>query len=514
MKISIRTMVELFIPLFLLNIILRNQVVSNEIGVDSFLMHAMANSITEYGSAKWTLDPLSYFGLYPASYTSAMQFLVSGFSQLSGLEMRWTIFLYCLIIGLISMFASYLMASEIFDDDLYKILTAFALPLSPGVLGYSTWTIPTRGLFVMLAPLFIFLLLRCRKSLKFVPLTLIFGFLLFTVHHLFYFLLPVIGAFFILYCTFLLKDKLRISDQPIIQKYLPFFIIMGFGFMFSIPFFTGKFIEQTRYAPVYINYIRYVGLLFIPAIGGFLYLVFKRNKEFGEWFLILSLMFLTVFVYEQTYMKWFIPIFAIPFASMGLFNIIKDSKNKIVATKVFMLFIIGSIIFSGYYQYINIYEEDAYSERYLEKSVFETGLWVQNHITETATTNDIQFGRRIASVADTSHILTDSTILNEVYGFYNVNISNFERHPITSEDFWFSGYKGKDYGLIKWERVQKGTDDDTSVKFFVENTRANGNIIWNHKIVPSPLLKDARSQNKIYDNEISNIWTLNWDDET
>jgi len=190
MKLSKKSKIELFSLLIILSVILRFQVVPNEIFPDSFLMHIMTNSLTEYGYAGWWLHPLSVFGLYPASYTSTMQFLLSGISQTTGLEMRWVIFLYCVFIGLLSMFTSYLMAGEIFDNDLFKLLVAFGFSTSPGVLAYTTWTIPTRGLFVVLAPLLIYMLLKCRLSIKYIPLTFILTTFLFATHHLFYFLIP------------------------------------------------------------------------------------------------------------------------------------------------------------------------------------------------------------------------------------------------------------------------------------------------------------------------------------
>lgn len=512
MKIPIKNKIAILSCLFILNIILRNQVVFNEIGIDSTLMHLMVNSLSEYGSAKWILDPLSIFGIYPASYTSAMHFLLSGFFQLSALDMRLIIYSYCIIIGLFSMATSYLMASEIYDDDLYKLLVAFAFSLSPGVLGYTTWTIPARGLLVILVPLFIFMILRCRKSFKYVPLTLILGLFLFSTHHLFYFLFPVIFAFVLLYVMSKVMHKNTTFGQLSINS-LPIITIIGFVLMFFIPFFTGKFIEHTRYSAFYISYLRYTGLFFIPALGGIAYLIFKRYKSFSEWFLVLSLMFLTVFVYEQTYMKWFLPIFIISFAGIGVINIINNYSRMPLISCVIFLFIVLSVAFSGYYQFINDYDDYAYIEKYIEDSIYETGLWSKAHLNEPATSNDVYFGRLIFSVSDTSHILTDSTILNNVHGFYSINVSDFERYPITSEEFWFSGYKGKDYGLIKWERVQKRWEDDYSIKYFIENNRANGRIIWNHKNTVSPLLEFAHSQNKIYDNEVASIWTLDWSNE-
>ena len=324
MKLSNKAKFMLFTSLIILNILLRFQIEPHEIGVDSFKMHIMVNSISEFGYAKWIIHPLSIIGLYPASYTSTMHFLISGVSQSTDIYNESIIFLYCVIIGLLSMFTAYLMAGEIVDNDVFKFLAALGFSTVPAVLGYSTWTMPSRGLFLILAPMLIFLLLRCRKSLKFVPLFFFLAFFLIATHHLFYFLLPAFFSFFILIISF---DKYIYSKRiRIPEKIMPLFFIVGFIIMFLIPFLTGRFIENSRYASIDISYLRYGGILIIPAFGGLIYLIFKNNKRFEEMFLLLTLILLTTFVYLQSYMKMLLPVFLIPLACIGLINMLKLNK--------------------------------------------------------------------------------------------------------------------------------------------------------------------------------------------
>ena len=122
MKFSNKTKIELFTLLTILNIILRIQVVPNEIGVDSFLVHMLANSISEFGYAKWVLHPTSFLGMYAYSEVSAVPFFISGICQSTGIEMRWVIFHYGILIGLLSMFTAYIMAGAIIDDDIFKFI--------------------------------------------------------------------------------------------------------------------------------------------------------------------------------------------------------------------------------------------------------------------------------------------------------------------------------------------------------------------------------------------------------
>lgn len=512
MNLSNKVKCMLFGFLVILNIILRFQVVSHEIGYDSFLMHIMANSLTEFGYAKWFLNPLSVFGLYPASYTSTMQFLLSGISLCSGIDMRWVIFLYCVFIGLLSMCTAYLMAGEIIDNDLFKFLAAFGFSTSLGVLGYTTWTIPTRGLLVVLAPLLIYLLLKCRTSIKYVPLTLLLAIFLSATHHLFYFLIPAFFAFFILTICFKLKNHINIKIPEKLILFIPF---GGFLCMFSIPFFTGRFIEHSRYASIDINYVRYMGILIIFAIGGLAYIILKRDKCFGEWFLLLTLILLTTFIYQQTYMKWFLPIFLVPLAGIGLINVLRASEKRKFILPVVTIFLIMSISFSAYYQFIHFLpasETSQINERYVEESTYKTGRWMKDNINGSAAiSNDELFGNRIFAASETTHLLTPATLADQIYGFISINISEYKRYPITEEDFWFTGYEGPAVGENVWESVHllRRSPHEFNISHVVENAKCEGNVLWHHTSNPLELLQLAYNEkNCIYDCGNINTWEL------
>jgi len=505
MKLSNKAKFMLFTSLIILNILLRFQTEPHEIGVDSFKMHIMTNSISEFGYAKWIIHPLSIIGLYPASYSSTMQFLISGISQSMGFDNESILFLYCVFLGLLSMFTAYLMAEEIVDNDFFKFLAAFGFSTVPAVLGYSTWTMPTRGLFVVLAPMLIFLLLRCRKSLKFVPLTFFLAVFLFATHHLFYFLLPAFFSFFIIISL----DK-YVNSMRIPEKIMPLFFIFGFIIMFLIPFLTGRFIESSRYASIDISYLRYVGILIIPALGGLIYLIFKNNKSFEEMFLLLTLIFLTIFVYQQTYMKMFLPVFMIPLACIGLINILKLPGSKKYLSSIFILFLLLQLTFAGYYQFIQDYSVSPFNERYIEESTYSTGQWIKDYGEGQGISNDALFGNRIFA-SSTTPLLTDLTTVGVTYGFIKINISEFKRYPIYSDNFWLTGYDGPDYGQQIWWRVHNLmiSSQEFHITYFVENTKANGNLIWNHTPKPSQLLfRTYDESHQVYDSGNARIWKI------
>lgn len=508
MNIPFRKKFVLICLLIVLNILLRFTINQHEIGWDSPEMHIMSNSLNEFGYAKWILHPLSIVGLYPGSYTSSLLFLISGISQLTNIEIDTVLFIYNIFISIISIFTAYLMAGEIIKNDFFKIFLALGFSTSPAILGYTTWTMAARGLVVILAPIFIYFLLKCRDSKKYISLIFIFGLFLFTTHHLIYFLMPMVVSFLILIFYLKLKKYIKLIKIP--TKGIPFIIVFGFIFMFSIPFFTGRFIEESRYSPLLIPYTRYIGVLIIPAIAGLCYLILKTKKNFVEWFLIISAMFLTMLIFLQTYMKWFLPVIVILFAGIGLLNITNLSKRNRFAFTVLSIFWIFSIVFSSFYQFY-IETKDPFNERYIEESTYTTGRWMKQNLNGISISNEKTFGERIFAASETSHLILSITSINAIYGFDSINITKYKRYSINSDKFWFSGFEGPDPAEITWINLHRMIEfpHEFNVTYIIENRKINkGTLFWNHGFEISPLLQLAYGKNRIYDTGNIDIWKL------
>ena len=558
MKLSSKVTLELFVLLIILNVILRLQVVPNEMGYDSFLVHMMANSISEFGYAKWVLHPNSFLGMYAYSEVSAVPFFLSGICQSTGIEMRWVIFFYCIFLGILSMCTAYLMAGAIIDDDTFKFLAAFVFSTSPAVLGYSTWTIPARGLFIVLAPLLLYMLLKCRGYIRLVSLIIFFVVFLYATHHLVYFLLPIFFAFSVLLVAFKLKESIelmkissRLAPLTTVPKFIelngnnpagtrlkikliaifkavtklrasnhvedlksvlyPLIPIAGFAAMFSIPFIGHKFVEHSVYEPIYESYVRYMGILVIPAVGGLFYMIFKRTKSFSEWLILLSTIFLTALIYEDTYMKWFLPLLAVPFIVIGITNILRSERKRRALTIV-AVFLLVSMSFSGYYQFLRFLQPShGMNERYIEDSTYTAGRWMMESVTGSAIANDRFFGMRMAAMSETTHHLVTHTLLTSTYGFVTINLSQFKWYPITSEDFWLDVGVKKAVGEHMWDglNVLDVNPHNVNITYFAENTKARGNVIWHHGRYPSKLLHHAYNEKGcVYDCGKVRVWNL------
>ena len=146
-----------------INILLRCPAVYAEFGVDSFFIHAMAQSLKINGRGPWLMHFASYFGLYPFSYPSGTPFLLSAISQVSGLDIEHSILTLSMAIGILSFFSAFLLASVFFKRDSIRILVGILYSTSPLLIKYSYWTASARGLLLALMPIILWLIIMASR---------------------------------------------------------------------------------------------------------------------------------------------------------------------------------------------------------------------------------------------------------------------------------------------------------------------------------------------------------------
>ena len=441
MKFTNCVQFTLWTCLIALNVILRYPATPHEIGWDTFVIHILTNSISEFGWANWWVNLLSIGGFYPNSYASVVPFLVSGISQCTGIDMEWTVWLFCTLTGIFAIFFAYILAGAIRDDDLFKFLVAFGYSLAPGLLYFSTWQLSTRGLFIILLPLFIYLVLKSRDSLKYVPLAIILFMVLVVTHHLFYFTIPVILSYIAVTIFYKFKGHINIK---IPNNFINIIFIGSFIIMLLIPFFTRSFIRETASKYIWLGlltntYVRHIGILLFFAISGFTYLSLKHNKRFGEWFLLLSLIFLAPLSYILAYSKWFFIIFAIILGGISLTNVAKayNGKRGRYALTIIVIGLLLSVSFSGFYQhYRNIVGKETSNERYMEDGTYVAGLWIKDNIDKRMVCNDIAV--RIFAISEVP-TLTGAGMVDMTYGFTNITDLNISKVSPLSAMYYFEG---------------------------------------------------------------------------
>jgi len=423
MKLPKNTNYMLIMFLIGLSIAIRYPNMSNETGVDAFVMHNLTSSIQMNGNALWIMNPLSLFGLYPASYPSGAVFLTSAFSQMGGLTVDMSILIECIVVSIIGVLAAYLLAREIKrDDGLFAFVLAFAFSLAPRFLAISIWEFPTRALFIAITPLFIWALLRVHKNFspKNVGIGIVILLMLASFHRLAILLLIVILAyiFSFIFLTFVRILKLRypkIFLQARTKKNLLRLSIIGFfAFAFLLLIFTdvfdayqtGKFISSETPSILVsmmnlgVNLTRGAGLLVPLVILGVIGFSLQKNKDLKNVFLIFTLLGLIPTLILRVYTGYYIVAFSSIFIAMGVvffYDLFK--KRKKIAFVSTMVLLVASAGFSGY-----ILSYDIETTQYLSSDYYSSGLYAKYNTQGTIIANDGLLGSKISSVSSNPYL--------------------------------------------------------------------------------------------------------------
>lgn len=433
----------LWICLILLNVIIRIPVTPHEIGHDSFLIHFTADSISEFGYAKWWLNPLSIVGLYPYSTSSALPFYLSGASQIMSMDMEHTIWIILSILGIFSAFSAYLMAGAIKDNKFFKFITAFIYSTSPGILVFTTWDASGRGLFVVLLPLFIYFLIKSRFSIiKYGIVIILFLILLLATHNLFYLTAPIILGFWIA----LAISKIQIKSSNLYAGIILLILFLIFLLQLSV--------EKVVIYDLIVSFARYTGFLIVFAIGGFVFLLFKNNKTFEEKFLITTLLFLTPIFSVLVYSKYFMIPFEVLLVSYGIMNLIKVSKTKKYTKYIYFIIIMLfslSISFAEFYQFGRTSSDDQQSLTpfWAEDSIVNAALWTKSYTEKMMMTDNFFVSRRMLAYSG-ANLFTENNEATLIQGnLWDFNVS--KRSPFSSLFYSEGPYHAENLtGMSDW----------------------------------------------------------------
>ncbi len=524
-EISQRKKVILFILLIVLNIILRIPSIPHEKGHDSFFIHSLANSITYYGHANWCLNWLSVFGLFPYTYASSVPFSLSGISQLTGLtglEMEKTILIFSIFMGLFSVFVAYILAGAIYNDFIFKYLTAFFFSISQGVMVFTTWEISTRGPFIVFFPIFIWVLLENIKLIKALSLMIITGVYLAATHHFFYFLLPISFTLLILKLISrisLMRISLAVNAQSKnLRNYYSYIYIITLMALFTYPFFTGTMIEAgSRYQwlmVMLIGNVRYTGPVLIFFFGGLISLTFKEDKKLVEWYILWSLAIFSITLYDLAYGMFIILIFVIILIAIGFRNLFslyerKAYHNKAL-TSVIVLVLISSAVFSGFYN--NERTGGSKELWYMQEDMYKAAVWSNNYIPSYA--HGLVLGedaKRLIAASDAHPIAPMGGA--QILAYELMNESDIQLVPVSSNSlsYYYDGpytvkqYSGLDSVLNAYPWI---VDIDYEGAKAIERV-FNATYLLDDVLEPQVITESLEAKkNKVFDNGRIRIWTL------
>lgn len=489
----------LFLLLLLLNVVIRLPSIPHEKGFDSFFIHSLANSISIFGTAEWWVNWLSVFGFYAYSYASAVPFILSGIHQLTGIEMEIVILIYCILIGVFSVFAAYILAARLFPNFYFKYGVALFFSTAPGVMLFSTWEVSARGLFIIFLPLYLYIVLSNIDLLKKIMFVLTLTIFLFSVHHYTFILFPIIFV----YLTLEILNK-----TPYLDKAKPYshYIIIFLVFTFiGLPFITRSLIDSgSRYSWLITSsatIVRQVGPMVILAAGSFTYTLFKKNKSFNDLLLLAILTLFIPTIYSHTYGAFMLLLFIVLFIGIGFSNVVSVVKNRKYMSIILICIILMSVVFASYYNHTRTGGSDSYW--YIGDDAYKAGIWGKNHIQDGSYGLDTALETyRMFAISEGHPITPSHSAANLAYGFINESEIEYVQVSYLDKTFYFEGpYVTKSgttvAGKIEWLRQTAASVDDlTEFEYFVEDK-------YSYKPVVNVV---SENYNKVYENPRIAIW--------
>ncbi|MHC1755342.1 MAG: hypothetical protein AB9861_07915 [Methanosarcina sp.] len=513
-EISQRKKVIFFVLLIILNTILRIPSIPHQKGADSFFVHSLANSITYFGQANWWVNWLSVFGLYPYSYASAVPFSLSGIAQLTGLtglQMEKTILIFSFILGLFSILTAYVLAGVIYNDFLFKYLTALFFSISQGVMVFSTWEISARGPFIIFLPFFLFILIKKLKLRKTILLLIILNVFLASIHHYFYFGLILLTIFIILK----LLSKIDLTSNR--DYHLTYMYIIALIASLTFPFFTRALIEAgSRYqwvlTALMIN-IRYVGPILIYFFGGLLYLIFKQDKKFEEIYLLAILVVLIPTMYSHLYGVFILLTIIIIFTSLGFRNLLvsyERQPHKKISIIFTVLILISFSAFSGFYNHTRTGDSQNYW--YMPEVTYKAAEWSNIYIPEYA--HGFAFGGdtwRLSPTSDAHPLVPTLNVQILAYKLMNESDIQMDEVSPSSLDYYFEGpYVIKSMtdvgGVVNWLTTLQDIDDERATNIINRfNVTYVIEDVYSRKTIMNSI---EEKKNNIFNNGRIKIWTI------
>jgi hypothetical protein len=468
------------------------------------MLHTLANSVTQFGEAKWWLTVYSVFGMYSYSYGSALPFLLSGIQQLTNIEMETSVWVMSVPLGLLSMFSAYIMAGVIRKDFLFKFLFALFYSVSQGVLQFTVWNGSSRGLFLVLLPLFIYLLVKQNISIvkKTLLLLMLFVYLR-SAHNFSYFLVPVVGSYIM--SVFLIKYDL-FSLHSKYPHYFQFIYLITLFSVIVIPFLMGLFIVGSRYQAFlnsFITMTRYTGPLIFFAFAGLMYLILKQDKNYTDWFILIVTAGFTPMFYSLAYGPFILllpVIYLISVAYSNLFSML--DKSRLIHIIVIGL-ILSSVAFSSYYMHFRTGSSG--EGWYMDERTNVAGIWTRSAFEEN--TRIVTPGGetwRMTAIANGHAVFPTIPPVALAYGFVSeeeVHENTLTTKLFTTAYFFDGPYVQKDgtdsWGKYAW--ISNFDIEDTRTINFIETygIKYAAFDTYGKSTLESNI--DSR-KNKIYDN--------------
>ncbi len=517
----------------------------HEIGVDSFFIHALAQSIANSGRAAWTLNPLSYFGWYPASYPSGGPFLLASESSLSGLQMEPVILIATLLMGPIGILAAFVMARELRRDAFFSLTVALVYGFAPRFLSFTLWLASTRNLFMTVLPLMVWAVLRFSKQPNRSNATMLVltAVLLAAAHRLVVLVLAIFAAFILAQILHRIVSILRRNRPRVVERaYLRGTVRLGslaavaaiacimlFGLGVLGQYSTGEFAQGSTASAELVNLsvslARSVGIGLPLMLVGLVSIVRERDISVRETFVVVAMLALIPTLLLRQYTGFYILPFLAILSGYGLRPLSKLYKTHKGASQV--LVVTTVVVLGASSAYILGYE------RSQTLPPPGTTYDVSNYLAQLGTrgtilSNDGLTASRISATTGWPIVPTAGSgpgvISPEmlVFGFYNStqvtsNVSRLELQNLTvdSDSLWVvsSLDPSLDYVLLLRStsgHVPSNLQARYSPMYYLEIKSAVGQFYGDNGVTyPSPMSVSLHATSyALYDDGAETLWSV------
>ena len=420
MRLPKKTTYLLLLTLILVNILLRFPKTPHAIGVDSFVIKGLADSIAIEGHAAWMLHPLSYLGLYPLSYPSGGMYLIASFEVLTNDIGETSLLVISILLGVLGVLISFMMAKEFRDDDVFALIVAFLFSLSPKFIATTLWESPTRSAFMTFAPLFLWALMRAHKNPNRRNFMLVITILIFiaTFHRLVVLMMIVIIAYIVtsIFIVTLRLFKMKFPGLLLRQRpknHMKKLAIAGFLLLCGVLLVTSGVLDMYSYGKVAsgtdplnetinlgVSLTRSVGLLLPFFLVGIVVIGHRRNKTIAEPLFLFVIVGLVPTLLLRLYTGFYVLPFISIFIGAGLVALLSiPKKRKYLSGIAVSALLVASITFSAMVVEYEISEDD-----YISNETYSAGTYAREMTLGSIVANDGLTGSRISMLTHRAYL--------------------------------------------------------------------------------------------------------------
>ena len=414
MRLGKRAVVCLLLVLGCANLLIRLPSTTHEMGVDSFVWHGMATSVQQEGSALWILSPLSYLGLYPLSQPSSGPFLAVAVSDLFGTQIEGAVLTLDLIFAILGMLTSFVLGWEMRRNSAFALAFATLTSLTPEMVTSLAWQMPTRIVFTILLPLFVWGLIRIWRHLgrREVTLLALTVFLMMSFHRLTVLVFLVAIAYVLAGILLVIHRTLRLKQpglflRPAFTRRSPYLALVVLGAISAATLFMTNVLEEYSVGEIAsgnsldvqllnlgVSLARSAGLLHPLSVVSVVSIAFQRNKTITEPFLLMAFLVFIPLLFLRQYTGYYTVPFTALFTTIGLFAILRRFRSRrlraLAAASCIAVFLVSSLAIVNY---------DLATTTSMSPGTYNLSLYVKEHPSGTVVTNEGLIGSRLHAIS-------------------------------------------------------------------------------------------------------------------